>query len=1507
MQKLLKRLFIFLIFFLLLPLTGLSFISNEFNGNQSPDIEPISLNDWQFNPSMFDKSNVKEWKETILKADQNNNGIADQFEDKLNSLLKDGNLKGVESNNKKKLSKEDIIDGFLGNEKQELERISYEHIPVVIQFPKGDIDSYYTLFENLGGHIKSKYDIAINGFAGAIDYDGLNQFCTKLNHEGVPFLVEEDAIVKANLYYASRNMNLRPYVWNTLSYTGDECSSVAVIDTGLDDTHNFFTPGYSSGDFDYKIVGWRDEVNGLTSPYDDHGHGSHCAGIATGEGSPVLDGYGRTVATYSLGFDYTGVYYDYTYDIIAARFNVTEAGEVEIACDFNDYTAGADQVHVWVYLYHNEAIVDSYVVSTDSWNYNLSYSSTISTLGDYSLRIELVFDDNTGDGYVTDPHMRFKGEIHWPFNPPLFGGGDPWKGVAPDTHLVGVKVLDSEGYGSVGDIVDGLNWIITNKATYNITTISMSLGGGPGQTSMINAVNNAVDNGIVTVVAAGNDGGGGNNIGSPGDADNVITVTAMSDADNVTSYSSSGGSSYTGFTTKPDIMAPGGSYYNFSMFSTDTNDNDAGGEYPTDGFLNDLAPMLGTSMATPAVAGATNLLIEAMGGHQNWNYTGTEAKRVKALLLMTATETYPITREIDIVYSPLLDRGGKDTQEGYGRLNIDAALEVYTQELSQGSTNSAWLSSSLVNPFNKHALGCYADLISGLNYDFRLLVPEGADFDLHLYNNTASSIGEPVMLASSISSVLGDDETFTFTPTESGRYYLVAKAISGEGYANITYTVNLNAPILTDGSIMPITGNPSTLFTYSVNYSDIENNPPIYVNVSINDTYYVMSKQYSSDNDYTDGCIYQFSIYLQPGIYNYSFGCWDGGFYTSTPVQYNPTVSYTSAAPPSLINGQVNPGMGYNGTTMFEFSVNYADADNNQPEYINITINSTEYSMDKQNPLDNNYMDGCVYVYEIILDEIGTYTYYFNCSDGTFTASEGPYSGPIVNIYKLQNYSMITDYVYEWIDATSGTELFLGDDGYSRQTLPFNFKFYNDTFSTVYLGANGYLSFIGQIIGWTNDPIPSGDTDNRFLIAPFWDDLRPASGGGSGKIFVQNFSNCWVAEWLDIWHYPLGPVVGTFEVILYDSGDIIFNYDNINYIDGGYTCGLNFGHNISFYNTYQNLNNSIDDFSIFFTLYPPTSPSIIINNGDATTDSVLVTLTLSADGATEMCFRNGTIGGWTDWEPYATAKQLYLEGSINNTEYTIYVKFRNAIGEINPISDSILYLILNIPSYPSIIINNGDASTDNPLVTLTLSAINADEMCFRNWTAGTWTSWESYSTTKQLYLEGSTDNTLYTISVKFRNAIGETSPVNDGILFLITSIAPTNPSIVINNDDASTDNPLVTLTLSADGATEMCFRNGTTGTWTSWESYSTTKQLYLEGSTDNTVYTIYVKFRNPIGETSPVSDDILFLITEDGDGDGDGDGNDGPEIPGYPLELLIISIIGSIGIVLLFKKKRRLN
>ncbi len=932
-----------------------------------------------FVPPKFNPDNIAQWKKTNINADQNQNGLDDRLEEKWNFL---GESEAVDK------------EVFVG-QADTLENGLSENISIVIQFPQGDINSICSLFEGFGGEIKMIYDIALNGFAGSINYRGLREFYNILIREQVPFLMEEDSFVKASLYYATRSMNLRPYVWNSLSFTGDAGSSIAIIDTGIDDSHTFLAPGYSEGNWNYKIVGWRDILNNLSSPYDDSGHGSHCAGIAAGNGTSTLDSYGRTMVTCAYEYYRPGISeFNHIINKILARFNVTYPSTVEINCAGLDLTPNVPSEHadVRAYLYHNETIMDSYILLSESWNHTLGYNVTTATLGDYSLRIAIVL--RSFGGMVTSPHMKFRAQIYWPFNASEMNGGNPWKGVAPMTHLVSVKALNNYGVGILSDILEGINWVIANKRTYNISVLSLSLSGAAGQPSLITAVNNAFENGIVVVAAAGNNGGMNNGIGSPGDADNVITVAAMNDADNVTRYSSAGGLSASGNTIKPDLMAPGGSNYSFSIFSIDTNDNDGEGAFPQELVQNDLYPAAGTSMAAPAVAGAANLLIEAMGGSSNWNYSALEAKKVKALLLMTATETYPMHREVDTNYSPSLERGGKDIHEGYGRLNIDGALEACTQELTLGSSKTAWLSSSYLNSFSKHALGCYVNLISGQTYCFKLVTPINADFDLYLYSETPTSTGEPQLLAASTSNNSGKSEIIRYTPITSGKYFLIAKAIFGNGQATISNIPNNFTPLLLNGSVSPQTGNQSALYNFSITYSDIDDYSPLFMNLVINGTATPMIKQNPSDENYTDGCFFQYLSYLQPGNYNYSFECSDGKFFTSFIPSTWLVVNRTNSLGPTLLNPRVFPEIGGN-FTCFNFRVIYLDSDNNFPTYVNITINATSYIMAPVNQLDDNMMDGADYYFKAAL-KYGYYRFQITCSDGFFLNATGWINFPVV-------------------------------------------------------------------------------------------------------------------------------------------------------------------------------------------------------------------------------------------------------------------------------------------------------------------------------------------------------------------------------------------------------------------------------------------------------------------------------------------------------------------------------
>ena len=108
-----------------------------------------------------------------------------------------------------------------------------------------------------------------------------------------------------------------------------------------------------------------------------------------------------------------------------------------------------------------------------------------------------------------------------------------YHGVAPDTVIIPVQVLDKDGVGSYTDVINGIQWVIDHKDEYNIRVLNMSLS-APVQSyywedPLNQAVMQAWQAGIVVVVGAGNSGPDPMTIGVPGNVPYVITVGAMTD------------------------------------------------------------------------------------------------------------------------------------------------------------------------------------------------------------------------------------------------------------------------------------------------------------------------------------------------------------------------------------------------------------------------------------------------------------------------------------------------------------------------------------------------------------------------------------------------------------------------------------------------------------------------------------------------------------------------------------------------------------------------------------------------------------------------------------------------------------------------------------------------------------------------------------------------------------------------------------------------------------------
>jgi serine protease AprX len=287
-----------------------------------------------------------------------------------------------------------------------------------------------------------------------------------------------------------------------------------------------------------------------------------------------------------------------------------------------------------------------------------------------------------------------------------------FKGVAPEAKLVDVKVLSSSGTNYDNQLIRGIEWVIDNKEKYNITIINLSVGSAvddPDGTSAISRVaDRAVDNGLIVVVAAGNDGPTSETLSAPALAEKVIAVAAIDDGntvdradDVIADYSSRGPRKDGGL--KPDISAPGSDI--------------VGAKAEQIGSASDgLVRMWGTSMAAPHVAGVCALILEA-----NPNLSPLE---IKQALLGTAEDKGSV---------------GWDADYGWGEIDAFKALISIIGVNVGGSQNPS--SNPLVFPTIE---GIFSFLFQNSPFSSTMVVPSVTNY-LNIIFLEVVKMGESIM------------------------------------------------------------------------------------------------------------------------------------------------------------------------------------------------------------------------------------------------------------------------------------------------------------------------------------------------------------------------------------------------------------------------------------------------------------------------------------------------------------------------------------------------------------------------------------------------------------------------------------------------------------------------------------------------------------------------------------------------------------------------------------------
>lgn len=377
----------------------------------------------------------------------------------------------------------------------------------------------------------------------------------------------------------------------------------------------------------------------------------------------------------------------------------------------------------------NPSLVYSYYTFKADGSYSYSYS-----YNDPAATVVSAQQSFLANNYATDDTFG-----HGTHVASMIGGSANFQkayysGVAPGAKLLNLRVLDSNGVGAASSVIAAIDWCITNRTTYNIRVINLSLGTMAKDSYRTDplclAARRAVNAGIVVIAAAGNDGKDANGnkiyggIHSPGIDPSVITVGAANTFgtdtrtdDAIASFSSRGPTrSYTVVNgirkydnlIKPDLVAPGNRIISAQSYNREaassgetmllastmdtgntgsqtssgiTNNNLVQG-YPTLNVfhnLNDTSTyQLGNTGGGSGIMAIRPVTIQMVGTMQlsGTSMSAPVVSGAVALMLQANPQLTPNLVKAILMYTAQPLKGFNMLEQGAGELNIDGAVRI---------------------------------------------------------------------------------------------------------------------------------------------------------------------------------------------------------------------------------------------------------------------------------------------------------------------------------------------------------------------------------------------------------------------------------------------------------------------------------------------------------------------------------------------------------------------------------------------------------------------------------------------------------------------------------------------------------------------------------------------------------------------------------------------------------------------------------------------------------------